>query len=61
MDLPAMVLLPWSFSESWFLSTSDWALLFVLGVVCTVGGARSTYQRTEKCTGSDSQHAHCGT
>ena len=34
----AMVLLPWSLSESWVLTTTDWALLFVLGVVCTVGG-----------------------
>ena len=34
----AMVLLPWSLSESWVLSTADWILLFVLGVVCTVGG-----------------------
>lgn len=34
----AMVLLPWSLSESWVLTTADWALLFVLGVVCTVGG-----------------------
>ena len=34
----AMVLLPWSLSESWVLSTADWVLLFVLGVVCTVGG-----------------------
>jgi len=34
----AMVLLPWSLSESWILTTTDWVLLFVLGVVCTVGG-----------------------
>ncbi len=34
----AMVLLPWSISESWILSSTDWGLLFVLGVVCTVGG-----------------------
>jgi len=34
----AMVLLPWSISESWVLSNADWALLFVLGVICTVGG-----------------------
>ena len=27
-----------SLSESWVLTTTDWALLFVLGVVCTVGG-----------------------
>ncbi len=34
----AMVLLPWSLTESWNLTTSDWSLLIVLGVVCTVGG-----------------------
>ena len=34
----AMVLLPWSLGESWVLTTSDWAFLFVLGVICTVGG-----------------------
>ena len=34
----AMVLLPWSLVESWVLTTADWALLLVLGVVCTVGG-----------------------
>jgi len=34
----AMVLLPWSLSESWVITTTDWALLFVLGVVCTAGG-----------------------
>ena len=33
-----LVLLPWSFSESWNISGKDWGLLFVLGVVCTVGG-----------------------
>ena len=34
----AVVLLPWSFSESWVLTTADWTLLLILGVVCTVGG-----------------------
>ncbi|MBG56065.1 MAG: EamA family transporter [Deltaproteobacteria bacterium] len=34
----AMILLPWSLTESWNLTTSDWSLLIVLGVVCTVGG-----------------------
>ncbi len=34
----ALVLLPWSLAESWVLTTTDWTLLFVLGVVCTVGG-----------------------
>ena len=34
----ALVLLPWSFSESWILTTADWTLLLILGVVCTVGG-----------------------
>ena len=34
----ALVLLPWSFSESWVLTTADWTLLLILGVVCTVGG-----------------------
>ena len=34
----ALVLLPWSLAESWFITTADWALLFVLGVVCTAGG-----------------------
>ena len=34
----ALVLLPWSFYESWVLTTSDWTLLLILGVVCTVGG-----------------------
>tara|TARA_B100001996_G_scaffold365763_1_gene335914 strand:- start:269 stop:1147 length:879 start_codon:yes stop_codon:yes gene_type:complete len=34
----ALVLLPWSLSESWMISGKDWGLLFVLGVICTVGG-----------------------
>ena len=34
----ALVLIPWSFSESWVLTTADWTLLLILGVVCTVGG-----------------------
>ena len=34
----AIVLLPWSLTESWVLTTTDWVLLFVLGVVCTGGG-----------------------
>ena len=34
----AVVLLPWSLFESWVLTTTDWTLLFLLGVVCTAGG-----------------------
>ena len=34
----AIILLPWSLAESWILTKADWALLFVLGVICTVGG-----------------------
>ena len=34
----ALVLLPWSLSESWTLSGKELGLLFILGVVCTVGG-----------------------
>ena len=34
----ALVLLPWSLTESWMISVKDWGLLFVLGVICTVGG-----------------------
>ena len=34
----AIILLPWSLAESWVLETVDWVLLFVLGVICTVGG-----------------------
>ena len=34
----ALVLLPWSFYESWELTSADWTLLLILGVVCTVGG-----------------------
>ena len=34
----ALVLLPWSLSESWIISGKDWGLLFILGVICTVGG-----------------------
>jgi len=34
----ALVLLPWSLSESWMISGKDWGLLFILGVICTVGG-----------------------
>lgn len=34
----AMVLIPWSFSESSIISLKDWGLLLLLGVVCTVGG-----------------------
>ena len=36
--IAALVILPWSWSESWDLSGKDWSLLFILGVVCTVGG-----------------------
>jgi len=36
--IAALVMLPWSWSESWDLSRKDWGLLFILGVVCTVGG-----------------------
>ena len=36
--IAALVILPWSWSESWYLSGKDWGLLFILGVVCTVGG-----------------------
>ena len=34
----ALVLLPWSLSESWIISGKEWSLLFILGVICTVGG-----------------------
>ena len=34
----ALVILPWSLSESWNLSGKELGLLFLLGVVCTVGG-----------------------
>ncbi len=34
----ALVLLPWSLSESWMISGKEWGLLFILGVICTVGG-----------------------
>lgn len=34
----ALVILPWSLSESWILSGKELGLLFLLGVVCTVGG-----------------------
>ena len=34
----ALVLLPWSLSESWIISGEELGLLFLLGVVCTVGG-----------------------
>ena len=34
----ALVLLPWSLSESWTISGKEWSLLFILGVICTVGG-----------------------
>ena len=34
----ALVLLPWSLTESWMISRKDWGLLFILGVICTVGG-----------------------
>ena len=34
----ALVFLPWSLSESWIISGRDWGLLFILGVICTVGG-----------------------
>ena len=34
----ALVLLPWSLTESWMISGKDWGLLFILGVICTVGG-----------------------
>lgn len=36
--IAALVILPWSWSESWDLSGKEWGLLFILGVVCTVGG-----------------------
>ena len=36
--IAALVILPWSWSESWDLSGKDWGLLFILGVVCTAGG-----------------------
>ena len=36
--IAALVILPWSWSESWDLSGKDWGLLLILGVVCTVGG-----------------------
>ena len=32
------MILPWSWSEKWNLSEKDWVLMFILGVVCTVGG-----------------------
>ena len=34
----ALVLLPWSLSESWIISGKELGLLFILGVICTVGG-----------------------
>ena len=34
----ALILIPWSLYESWEINTVDWFLLFLLGVVCTVGG-----------------------
>ena len=34
----ALILLPWSIFESSKISGKDWGLLFLLGVVCTVGG-----------------------
>jgi len=34
----ALLLLPWTFSESFNFTGKDWFLLFILGVVCTVGG-----------------------
>ena len=34
----ALILIPFSFSESYIVSQRDWILLLVLGVVCTVGG-----------------------
>lgn len=34
----ALVLIPWSLFESSIISEKDWVLLFILGVVCTVGG-----------------------
>jgi len=34
----ALIIIPWSFSESWIITRNDWFLLFLLGVVCTVGG-----------------------
>jgi len=36
--IAALVILPWSWSEPWDLSGKEWGLLFILGVVCTVGG-----------------------
>ncbi len=33
-----LVLLPWSLSESWIISGKELGLLFILGVICTVGG-----------------------
>ena len=34
----ALAILPLSLSESWILSGKEWGLLFLLGVICTVGG-----------------------
>ncbi len=34
----ALILVPWSIYESWIITKNDWFLLFLLGVVCTVGG-----------------------
>ena len=34
----ALVILPWSLAESWNFSVKEWSLLFILGVICTVGG-----------------------
>jgi len=34
----ALILFPWSLYESYVISRNDWILLFILGVICTVGG-----------------------
>lgn len=34
----ALIIIPWSFSDSWIITEKDWILLFILGVICTVGG-----------------------
>ena len=34
----AIILLPWTFYDSWIVTSNDWILLFILGAVCTVGG-----------------------
>lgn len=34
----AIILLPWTFYDSWIVTSNDWILLFILGAVCTAGG-----------------------